>query len=371
MEEDFYKILGITDEEKKLDSNAFKKILKKKFRDLSKQYHPDKAKEEDKAAYEEKYKLISEAYNTLNDDAKRQQYDMREMGGYGMDGFNEDDLIREAMKHMSHMGRGFYNPFSQTSTEPPRGSDIRVKLHLTINEVFNGCEKTFTVNRSKSCTHCNGTGSKTGIREFCPTCHGDGVISNTVRRGNFISVQQTICPTCQGTGERITQPCPHCHGTGMEITPEKVTVNIPRSSFDGTILVQRGLGNKPMSGSGLNGDLYILIVENDDNIFAHDNDGNLHTFVYLNLKEALVGTKKEIPTIEGGKIALTIPELTPDGAKFAVKGKGLYLSTYDNSRANMYVEVVYDMPKKLTDKQKEILEEFYKIEGEKKNTPTI
>ena len=358
MEKDFYKILGITDEERKLEGSAFKKVLKKKFRELSKKYHPDKAKEEDKAAYEEKYKLITEAYNALNDDSKRQEYDNRGMGG-----FNDDDFIREAMNRMS---RNFYNPFGGTSTEPPRGNDVKVKLHLNINEVFNGCEKTFTINREVPCTHCNGTGSKTGKKEDCPTCQGLGVIRNTVRRGNFVSIQQTTCPTCRGTGERITQPCDHCHGKGMEFIPERITVSIPRSTFEGTILVKKGMGGKPKSGSGINGDLYILIVEDSDNTFTHDNEGNIHTFVDINIKEALEGTKKEILTIDGKKIALKIPELTPDGSKFSIKEKGLYLTNYDNNRANMYVEVIYDMPKKLNDRQKEILEEFYKIEKEKK-----
>ncbi len=364
MEEDFYKILGITDEERKLESSAFKKVLKKKFRELSKKYHPDKAKEEDKAAYEEKYKLISEAYNTLNDDSKRQQYDNRGMGGFDAD----DDFLREAMNRMR---QNFYNPFGETSTEPPQGNDVKVKLHLNINEVFNGCEKTFTINREVPCTHCNGTGSKTGKKEVCPTCQGLGVIRNTIRRGNFVSVQQTTCPTCRGTGERITQPCDHCHGRGMEFVPEEITVSIPRSTFEGTVLVQKGMGSKPKSGGGINGDLYILIIEDEDNVFSHNNEGTVHCFLNLNIKEAFMGTKKEIPTIDGGKILITIPELTPDGTKFAVKGKGFYLSPYGNNRGNMFVEVIYDMPKKLNERQKEILEEFYKLEEEKNKKPSI
>lgn len=369
---DYYEILGITEEEKKLQGKDFKKALNKHWREIGKKYHPDKAKDDkERVEFEEKFKQANEAYQVLSDDNKRQQYDLGGVEGMHMGGGMDFDAMRAAMDAMrQHMHGGFgFDPFGEQThrQQVVKGDDIKVKLHLNIHEIFSGTTKTFKINKQHRCEHCNGTGSENGKIETCPVCQGLGVIRETVRRGNFISIQQRPCSHCQGTGQVISTPCTVCGGKGFNLKEEEITVTIPRSVYGGTILTQQGKGNPVMvpGVQGVNGDLYIKIEEDDDNTFMHNENGHLLTYLNLTIEEALVGCKKEVPTIEGKKIMLTIPEGTSDGSTFSAKGKGLYESPYGSQRGNMFIEVVYEMPKKLTDRQKELLKEFYEIEKTK------
>lgn len=360
---ELYSKLGFTEEESRLQGEEFQKLCKKKFRELSKQWHPDRwsnKSEEERKKAEEKFKEINEANEVLSDPEKRRMYDMTGStngqfqgggGGYNpFEGYESDDDLFEF--------------FGRRRNRTPRGSDVQVNITITLQEAFTGTKKTIDVPLEKTCSHCNGTGSADGKRTECPHCHGTGFISKIQRQGNFTQEFRQYCPYCGGAGEIINNPCSHCHGTGKEKTSVKKTIEIPAGVFTGAAINLEGQGNAPKGGVGRNGDLYInFTVLSNPNYERVNND-----IIYkleLTLLEAWGGTTKTIYNIDGKWHKITIPALTKNGAEFTVSQDGFYNLTNGFGRGFFKIRIIYKMPKALTNEQTKLLEEFYNLENKK------
>ena len=358
MDKDFYKILELTDNDKNLSNDEFKKKLKKNYRRLSMMYHPDKNNGNKEA--EEKFKEITEAYDTLSDEKKRQEYDMRNNGFGGFDfsnfGFGFDQF--------SDMMGGF--GFKQ-QPRIIKGEDIRLNLNVTLEEIFNGETKTFKFNKLTICNHCNGTGSKNGKSTTCPHCGGTGRIRDVISKGNQRISREYQCNHCYGTGKIVTDKCPNCNGTGVKKESATKTLNIPRGIFYGAYTVFKGEGNAPMysDGNGINGDLLVRFNIIPHSIFTVEGQ-NLKMNLKLNIYEAWNGCIKDIKCLDGSIVKVKIPSLTEDGKLLQIKDKGLPYINNNNSMGSLILKIVYEMPKsELTKEQINLLEQFYKIEKEK------
>jgi molecular chaperone DnaJ len=219
-EKDLYKVLGITDDEKRLTGNDFKNVISKKYKDLAKKYHPDRwvnGSEEEKKDAEEKFKDISNAYSVLSDDQKRHEYDMGGMnfGGSGFNPFEGFDPF------------SFFGGRGQQRERVVKGDDDNATISITLEEAFNGGEKEITYSTYVPCSECDGTGSKDKKKHTCPQCNGTGRIVKTNRNGNMISQQIMGCPHCHGTGEVVTNPCSKCKGSGVEYKQKTIKIEIP------------------------------------------------------------------------------------------------------------------------------------------------
>ena len=363
---DYYEVLGITDEEKKLTGDAFADVVKKHYKKLAIKYHPDKwsnGTEQEKKEAEEKFKQINEANMVLSDPQKRERYDMgdtsgfdfpdfRAYGGYGFNPFGDDFDPFSA-------GFNFFNRGQRKQTE--RGSDLKVSVGFTLQEALNGGKKTVRYQKQVPCSHCSGTGFSDGKDHKCPHCNGTGRIVQTSHRGNTTFQNITGCPYCGGTGRDMsnTSPkCSYCGGTGMESISETIDIEIPQGVFDGASIRLVGRGCEPKSRDGVKGDLVVVFYAIDDDTF--DVDGNNLTMrLELDLDEALCGCEKEIKTLDGHTIKIKIPELTEYGKVFRVPGRGIRNVQYGDVVGDLFVEIIYKKIDKITEKQKKLIREFY------------
>ena len=353
MEKTFYDILGITEEEKNLSQNEFEKVLKKNYRELSKQWHPDRyatKSEEERQEAEEKFKEITEAYNTLSDSTKRQQYDFQQNGG-GMGGFDDIDPFS--------FFRNMHGGFGQ-QPRVAKGKNVQVEVTVTLEEVFNGGEKEVEYDVLRACRHCNGTGSENGKVETRAACNGSGMITDVQRRGNMQTIMQRPCPHCHGTGKKITNPCPKCNGDGIEVIKERETITIPKGVNTGQYYVIQGKGCEPNVKKGvqvINGDLIVVFTVVNSNNFSREGD-NLIYNLKVNVYDALLGCDKKINTIDGKEITIKIPECTNHGHIFTIKGKGLPNMNNPQYVGDMKVIINLVMPKSLSNKDREHLKKL-------------
>lgn len=354
---DYYDILGITDEEKKLTGDKFNDVVKKKFRKLSLKYHPDKQvgkSEQEQKEAEEKFKQINEANSILSDPQKRQQYDL---GGSNSNPFGSGFNPFSGMGGFSSFAEQFFGRGGRQQ-RVERADDIEVRVGVTLEQTISGGKVTVKGKRKVPCVHCNGTGSSDGKDEKCPYCNGNGIIEQTTQRGNTIFTQTTECPHCHGTGKIIKNKCSKCNGSGYEVVDFTETVDIPVGVFDGAAIQISGLGDKARTRNGVDGNLVIIFNLIKDNRF--DVEGNCLLYnLDLDLDEALCGCDKEIETVDGGKIRITIPELTEHGKIFRVRGKGIKNIQYGNERGDILIVVKYKKLTKISDKQKKLIKEFY------------
>lgn len=343
----YYEILGITDEEKRLPEEQFSEVVKKKFRKLSMKYHPDRQidkSDEEKKEAEERFKDINEANAVLSDPQKRRKYDLG-------DSYDDDFMPGGFDPFGSYFGR------MNNANRVERGDDVQVIVNYTLEESFNGGKHTMDYDRRVPCSECNGTGSADGIDAKCQHCGGTGRITETTRQGNAIYQRIMGCPHCGGTGKHITNKCKKCGGTGFETEHSNVQIEIPKGVFDGAAIRLSGYGSLPKSSKGVPGDLIVVFRETENDYFERDGNDLIH-HIYLDLDEAWCGCEKEIKTIEDGKIKIKIPELTKEGKVFRCGGKGMpRVNAY--GRGDMYVIVHYKMPDKLTKEQRDLLKKFY------------
>lgn len=337
MTKDYYNILGV-------DKSADEKTLKKAYRKLSKQYHPDVNK--DNPAAEEKFKEVAEAYDVLSNPQKKQNYDRfgsadgRSGNPFG-GGFDVNDIFESFFGN----DRGG-NPYSRSNNR--RGNDIRVNVKVTLEEVFKGIHKKIKYKRNTTCESCNGTGGDTQV---CNNCGGKGMISG-IQNTPFGKIRSNFaCPNCGGSGEIIIKACRNCGTQGVKIKEELLEFDVPMGIMDGERLMVRGKGNAVKKGQ--NGDLIINIIEVPHPIFKRKNI-DIHQRVNLSLKEILLGSPKEISTIDG-KIRINIKAGTPIGHILRVPGKGLMR---ENNKGDMMVEIWVDIPKDLSDEEKNKIEEL-------------
>ena len=356
----YYEILGITDEEKNLSASEFEKILKKKYRANALKFHPDRwanGTEEEKKEAEQKFKEIAEANEVLSDPKKRQMYDN---GGFEFDASGFDPF--EMFRNMS--GGGFESMFSNMfgnmggGRRVTKGRDANTNLSMTIEEAFKGGTKTVTVTKQKSCTHCGGTGSSDGKSSMCPHCNGSGRLSKTIQMGpGSFQMINTTCSHCNGSGKIIKDKCKTCNGTGLETETILETVNIPGGLSDGMVVTIMGAGSESLDG-GPNGDLLIGIHIKNDGYFTRPDEVNLIHYDEVPFNECLLGFKKEYKAIDGSKVIVNAPELTPHGKAFIFKGKGMPHPQNPNIVGDYAVVINYKLPSKLTKEQRKKLENF-------------
>lgn len=358
---DYYDVLGV-------DKTADEKTIKKAYRKLARKYHPDVCDEE---GAEEKFKEVSEAYAVLSDDEKRQRYD--QFGHAGMDGFTAEDFYQNVNFEDIFQGFDIGNIFDMFGfggatrtrggrTGPQRGSDIYTEVPITLEEAFNGCEKEIKITRSEICPTCNGSKSKPGVEpETCHTCGGTGQIkevSNTFL-GQVMNVRP--CRECGGTGKIITDPCDDCHGKGSKRKSKTIKIEIPEGVDEGNHLRVSGEGNCG-DAKGLEGDLIVTIHVKRNKDFNREGD-HLYYEQQISFPQAALGDVINIPTIDGKEVEFKITPGTQSGTVFKLRGQGM-TSVRHNARGNMYVTVNVVVPKKLTSKQKELLEEFADVSGD-------
>jgi molecular chaperone DnaJ len=345
----FYEVLGVV-------KTASGDDLKKAYRKLAMQHHPDK-NPGDKAA-EHKFKVLSEAYEILRDEQKRAAYDRYghaafEQGGGGAQGFEFgfgagfadifDEMFGDIMGRRGGGGRG-----------AARGQDIRYNMEITLEEAFFGKKASISVPSSLACDKCKGSGSKDGAApSTCPGCRGAGKIRS---QQGFFTVERT-CPTCQGGGKVITDPCEKCRGAGRVRKDKALEVTIPPGVEEGTRIRLAGEGEIGMQGAPP-GDLYLFLAVAPHRMFQRDG-ANLYMRVPIGLTTAALGGEMEVPTIDGGKVKVHIPKGCQHGHRFRLKAKGMSVLR-STARGDMFLEAAIEVPVNLTDKQKKLLEEFEK-----------
>lgn len=357
---DFYETLGVS-------KTADEKELKSAFRKLAMKWHPDKNPGD--AAAEKKFKEINEAYETLKDPQKRAAYDRFghaafENGGPGAGGagagfaaggFSDifEDIFGEMMGGRRRGGGA--------SQGRERGDDLRYNMEISLEEAFSGKVAQIRVPTSITCDVCSGSGAKPGTKpSTCATCHGSGRVRATQ---GFFSIERT-CPTCQGRGQTISDPCTKCHGQGRVTEERSLQVNIPSGIEDGTRIRLQGEGEAGLRG-GPAGDLYIFMSVRPHSFYKRDG-ADLYCTVTIPMVTAALGGKFEISTLDGSKSRVTVPEGTPTGKQFRLKGKGMPVLRSHQS-GDLYVQIVVETPQKLTKKQRELLEEFQKISSKENN----
>jgi molecular chaperone DnaJ len=357
-EKNYYTILGLSDDDRNLNENEFNDKLKKVYKNLARKWHPDKfstKSEEERKDAEEKFKEISEAYNTLSDPQKRQEYDFRQGGGNGFDpfdGFNPWDIFN----------RGQASPRQQMF----KGQNVDVEVTITLEEAFNGGEKEVTYNTKTMCGHCNGTGSADGKTHTCPHCNGAGVISERRQHGNMTMINNRPCPHCNGSGKTFSDPCPHCNGEGYKAKKTTVEVKIPAGIASHQQLRITGKGERGYNG-GPNGDLYIEIIVNDHPQFKRDGS-DIHVDVPISFADAALGCTIDVPTAYGD-VELRIPEGVQHGQVFRLKGKG-FKSIRGAGIGDQMVKVLVKTPTRLSREERELFEKLRDAD-KKSNNETI
>ncbi|RAP52276.1 MAG: molecular chaperone DnaJ [Methanosphaera sp. rholeuAM270] len=361
---DYYEVLGV-------DKNADKKTIKKAYRKLAMKYHPDVNKDDPDA--EEKFKELSEAYGVLSDDDKRQRYD--QFGHAGMDGFSQEDIFNninfeDIFGNFSFGGGqgGFGSIFEDLfgfggspNRRNERGRDIAQSIEITLEEVASGVSKDIDVRHLKSCPHCHGERSEPGTSsKTCSACNGSGQVRQVQNTplGQFSTVSP--CRQCNGEGKIIETPCSECHGKGLTSTVNKIAIPIPAGVETGSRLRVAGEGDDGLNGAPA-GDLYITINVLHHDLFERDGQ-HLYYELPISYVQACLGSEVDVPTIDG-TATVKIPAGTQSGTTFKLRGEGIKHVNW-SGKGNLYVKVHVVVPKKLSDKQKDLLEEFALVSGE-------
>ena len=358
---DYYEVLGV-------DKGADATTIKKAYRKKAIQHHPDKNPDDSSA--EDKFKEAAEAYEVLSDDNKKARYDQYGHagmggaaggGGFGGGGMNMDDIFSQFGDIFGGggFGGGFGGGGRRSGRRVNRGSNLRVRVKLSLKDIAHGAEKKIKVNKYIACDSCSGTGAESGETQTCTTCNGAGHVTRVQQ--TFLGNMQTqsVCPSCNGDGQIIKHKCKKCSGNGVVKGEEVVTLNIPAGVEDGMQLSVSGKGNAAVRG-GINGDMIVVIEE-----LAHDElkrDGNNLLYDhYISIPDAVLGTTIEIPTVDG-KAKVKIPAGTQAGKVFRLRGKGLPSVDYRGT-GDLLVNINVWTPQDLNDEETKIMEKLQKSES--------
>lgn len=353
---DYYEVLGV-------DRNASANDIKKAYRKLAIQYHPDKNPGDKEA--EEKFKEAAEAYSVLSDTDKKARYDqfgfegVSGAGGGGFSGAGMDMNDIFSMFGDIFGGRGGFGGFggfggSSAGPQKHRGSDLRVKAKLTLQEIANGTTKKFKLKKYVACTHCNGSGAEGNAYETCPECKGTGRVVRTQQSFFGMMRSEVACPHCHGEGKIIKNKCSHCHGEGIVLGEEVVEIQIPAGVVEGMQLSMRGKGSAGKR-NGINGDLLIVIEEEKHPELIRDENDLIYSLL-LDIPTATLGGFAEIPTIDG-RAKVTIDPGTQPGKVLRLRGKGLpTLNGY--GKGDIVVNISVYIPETLSKEEKKTIENF-------------
>jgi molecular chaperone DnaJ len=356
---DYYEVLGVP-------KTASPDEIKSAYRRLARQYHPDVAKENPKAA-EEKFKELSEAYEVLADPERRRRYDTMGFGAveseFGPGGFtwqnfthrgDLEDLLG-ASPLFQQLFANFGMPFARTRPEPSnRGHDVEVAVRLPLAAAVEGARPTIEVPRSGPCPDCHGTGAKDGTAlETCTECHGTGQVRRVRSQGFAQMITVGNCPRCHGTGQRVLERCPTCKGSGQRRSVERIEVTVPPGMEDGAVLRVPGHGGPGIDG-GRDGDLFVQVLFESNDRF-HRDGVDAYTETTIPLAIALLGGTVTIPTIEG-HAELKIPAGTQPESQFRLRGRG-FPHFRSATRGDLIVTAHVELPRSLTGRERDLLRE--------------
>lgn len=355
MKRDYYEVL-------ELERNASDEEIKKAYRKLALKFHPDKNPGD--SAAESRFKEAAEAYEVLRDPERRSAYDR-----YGHEGLragsaprgfsNFEDIFSAFSEIFGGDGSPFGDAFSRGGRRAGgrRGASLRCEVAIELAEVATGVVRTIEVRRLERCETCDGTGAKKGSEpKTCRTCQGRG---DVLQSNGFLTIR-TTCPRCQGAGSVIADPCGTCRGAGRRETPVKIDVTIPAGIEDGTQIRISGQGEAG-EGAGGRGDLYCLVRVREHAVFRRRGD-DLLVEIPLSFTQAALGSEIEVPTLEGPVDKLKIPHGTQTGEVFKLRSRGLP-RLHAGVRGHLLVQVVVEVPKKLTPAQEALLREYAKTES--------
>lgn len=361
---DYYDILGVS-------KSATDAEIKSAYRKKAKEFHPDLNKDNPDAA--EKFKEAQEAYSVLSDENKRKMYDQyghagvggsaRGAGGYGgfsgFDGVDFDfgDIFDSFFGGSAGGGFGGFSGFGGgrgSANRATRGNDVLMRMNLSFEEAIYGCEKKFDLDVVEECSECDGAGGFNS--QECKTCHGQGTVTTQQQTilGAFMS--RSTCPECNGTGKTYKKKCSECNGKGNVKKKKKITINIPEGINTGDRQRVSGKGSAGTNG-GENGDLYIEYIVDEHDYFVRDND-DIYLEVPISLTDAILGCKKEIPTLYGN-VKVNISAGTNSGDKQRIKGKGVD-NKYRKHKGDMFLIFKVYTPKKLSREQKSLIDKLSK-----------
>ena len=358
---DYYEVLGV-------DKKASEDEIKKAYRKIAIKYHPDRNPGSKEA--EEKFKEAAEAYDVLHDPQKRQQYDQfgfdaGKMGGFG-GGFGGDFSMDDIFSMFGDVfgGRGGFGGFGgfggsqRQGTRIHRGSDLRLKVKLTLEEIATGTTKKFKVRKDITCPVCHGSGAEGNSgSDTWPTCHGQGYVIRTSQSLFGMMQSQSVCTTCHGEGKIIKNKCKHCNGEGVVKGEEVVEINIPAGVAGGMVVNVPGKGNAGKH-NGVNGDIQVLVEEEPNDTFVRDGQDVIYNLL-LDFPTAALGGQVDIPTIDGQKVRIKIEPGTQPGKTLRLRGKGLpAVQGYGRGMGDLIVNISVYVPKTLSRDEKEMLEKM-------------
>lgn len=362
---DYYEILEV-------EKTAGGEEIKKAYRKKAMQYHPDRNPGDKEA--EEKFKEAAEAYDILSNQDKKARYDRYGHAGVGgaSGGFSADFDLNTIFERFGDLfsGGGGFSGFdffggggmnrNATRDRVRQGSNLRITVKLTLEEIANGAEKKIKLQKYVPCTACKGVGTenKSSI-ETCSGCHGSGQQIHTERSFFGVMQQATVCSQCNGKGEIIKDPCPKCHGNGVVKGEEVVTVKIPAGVASGMQLTVKGKGNAALNG-GINGDLYVVIEELQHAVFEREGS-NIYLNYYISFPQATLGAHVEVPTLDGN-VKIKIEPGTQSGQILRLQGKGLP-DIRQYGRGDLIVNVNVWIPKTLSKEEKNLIEKFSESEN--------
>ncbi|MEG2790222.1 MAG: molecular chaperone DnaJ [Odoribacter sp.] len=352
---DYYEVLGVS-------KNADATEIKKAYRKLALQYHPDRNPGDNEA--EEKFKEAAEAYDVLSNEEKKQRYDQfghaglgNGGGGFNGGGMSMDDIFSHFGDIFGSFGGfgGFSGFGGGSARRVNRGTNLRVKVKMTLEEVATGVEKKIKVKKYVADTHCHGTGAKDGSSfSTCTTCRGTGQVTRV--QNTILGAMQTTstCPTCEGEGKIINEKCPFCNGEGVQLSEEVISLNIPAGVADGMQLSLGGKGNAARRG-GVDGDLIVLIEEVEHSELLRDGNDLLYN-AFVGFPEVVLGSSVEIPTLEG-KVKVKIEQGTQPGKILRLKGKGVP-DVNGYGKGDLLVKINVWIPKDLSKEDKKVMEDL-------------